>query len=91
MNLTEQAICRIFSNLSIVVENFVSSKISSEEDDYEKESCFIDRLVKEFLIQTENDNHLAAMFFRLNRFDRADFMQFWPRPARVSADSLARF
>jgi hypothetical protein len=54
-------------------EKFVSSKLSAKKDDYEKESYFIDRLVKHFLIDIENGNHLAMLFFRLNRFERAEF------------------
>lgn len=54
-------------------DKFVKSKIAGQKDHYEKESYFIDRLVKEFLIHTQNGNHLAAMFFRLNRIQRAEF------------------
>ncbi len=54
-------------------DKFINSKASSKKDHYEKESYFIDRLVKQFLINTENGNHLAAMFFRLNRLQRAEF------------------
>jgi hypothetical protein len=54
-------------------DKFLKSKIASQKDHYEKGSYFIDRLVMQFLIHTENGNHLAAMFFRLNRFQRAEF------------------
>lgn len=54
-------------------KDFQASKISAQKDDYEKESYFIDRLVKELLIHTNQGNHLAQMFFRLNRLDRSDF------------------
>lgn len=54
-------------------ERFVQSKISSKKEDFEKESYFIDRLVKNILMQTDNGNHLAKMFFRLNRLQRAKF------------------
>lgn len=72
-NLSHGELDSMLLNIDGRWNKFLSSKISSEKDDYEKESYFIDRLVKEFLIHTEDGNHLAAMFFRLDRFDRADF------------------
>ena len=53
--------------------DFRASKTSTLKDEYEKENYFIDGLVKELLIHTEQGNHLAQMFFRLNRLDRSDF------------------
>jgi hypothetical protein len=60
-------------------DKFLKSKIAGQKDNYEKESYFIDRLVRQFLIHTENGNHLAAMFFRLNRLQRAEFAKAFLR------------
>lgn len=72
-NLTHGDLDSMLLNIDGRWDKFLSSKISSQKDNYEKESYFIDRLVKEFLIHTKDGNYLAAMFYRLNRFDRADF------------------
>ncbi len=68
-----QQIDAMFLKLDGEWDKFLASKVSSKKNNYEKESYFIDKLVKEFLIQTENGNYLAAMFFRLNRLERAEF------------------
>ncbi|TKC04345.1 hypothetical protein [Pedobacter frigoris] len=52
---------------------YLKSKLSAQKEHFEQESYFIDHLVKNLLINTENGNFLAKLFFRLNRFDRADF------------------
>ncbi|MEZ5017277.1 MAG: hypothetical protein R2800_09520 [Flavipsychrobacter sp.] len=54
-------------------EAFQNSKITEIKEDYEKESYFIDELVREFLIAQKDGHHLAAMFFQLDRLDRAAF------------------
>lgn len=72
-NLNHKEVHSLLLKLDGQWDKFVSSKLSAKKDDYEKESYFIDRLAKEFLINTENGNHLAMMFFRLNRLERAEF------------------
>ncbi|MDB4926601.1 hypothetical protein [Mucilaginibacter sp.] len=72
-NLNHNEVNGLLLKLDGQWDKFLKSKISTQKDEYEKESYFIDRLVKQFLIHTENGNHLTGMFFRLNRLERAEF------------------
>lgn len=54
-------------------KKYTESKAISAKETFERESYFIDKLVKELLIDQNDGHRLAKMFFRLNRFERSAF------------------
>lgn len=54
-------------------KKYAESKVIAAKENLEKESYFIDRLVRELLINQNEGHRLAMMFFRLNRFERSAF------------------
>lgn len=55
-------------------KKFKDSGISEMKDEYEKEGYFIDMLTTQFLLNTKHGNHLAEMFFQLDRLERSGFV-----------------
>ena len=54
---------------------YQESKLSVIKNNFEKESYFIDQLVRELLIDKENGEKLSKMLFKLNRIERSAFAQ----------------
>lgn len=54
-------------------DKYLNSKIKSEKDEFEKDSFFIDKMVKEMLLDKDNGDRVAKLFYSLNRLERAVF------------------
>lgn len=66
---------------------YVKSKANSFKEALEKESYFIDRLVKEILIRQNNGHRLAKMFFKLDRIERSVFAKHYLKYHKEIAES----
>src|SRR3989339_571490 len=56
-----------------IYDNDGNSKLSIAKNELEQEGYFIDQLVREMIINSENGEYLAKMFFKLNRIERSIF------------------
>ena len=54
-------------------DEYQQSKLLQSKLEFEKESYFIDGIVREMIIQNENGDRLAKMFYQLNRIQRSEF------------------
>ena len=54
-------------------DKFLNSKLHKAKNELEQEGYFIDQLVCEMIINSENGEYLAKMFFKLNRIERSIF------------------
>ena len=88
---SEELLDRKDMNLSMHIdgqwEKFKSSALFTEKANFEKDSYFIDNIVKKHIIGSDRGHHLSKMLFSLNRIERAIFARHFLKYHRNVVDA----
>lgn len=89
-SLNHQKVNGLFLKIDGEWEKFQVSKINERKKKLEKESYFIDNLVRQFLIDKVNGERISKMFYKLDRLTRSAFAKSYLDYHKNLCDSVEK-